>query len=115
METLPSILTALSSYNMNVSVYHPTEDKKEAPSTYPVFGTLSVSALISTILLIMVGSIVRVTGNGLGCPDWPLCHGQAIPPFLASAWVEFLHRLAGGVVVIQIAILIFMALISDPG
>jgi len=32
---------------------------------------LALSAVMSTIVLILVGSIVRVTGNGLGCPDWP--------------------------------------------
>ena len=34
------------------------------------------SALISTILsylLIFVGGLVRVSGSGLGCPDWPKC------------------------------------------
>lgn len=70
---------------------------------------LALSALITTILLIAMGSIVRVTGNGLGCPDWPLCYGRVVPPALTGAWVEFTHRLLGGLTSVQIVLLALLA------
>jgi len=43
--------------------------------------------------LMVLGSIVRTTGSGLACPDWPLCHGRLIPPFQFNVLVEWFHRL----------------------
>jgi heme A synthase len=65
---------------------------------------LMLSTLISAIVLITIGSIVRVTGYGLGCPDWPLCYGQVIPPTLTGAWVEFTHRVFGAATGLQIVL-----------
>jgi heme A synthase len=75
----------------------------------PLLANLSLISLITTIFLIGLGSFVRVTGHGLGCPDWPLCYGRAIPPLDIGAWVEFSHRFVAGVVGLQIVALAVLA------
>ncbi len=74
------------------------------------FQRLAVTTTLLTYLLIGVGGLVRASGAGLGCPDWPRCFGSWLPPASAAElppqfdaaqfnptlmWTEYLNRLLG--------------------
>ena len=63
------------------------------------FAKLAIAAAAATFVLITVGGLVRATDSGLGCPDWPLCFGDWVPPAELHAWIEHSHRLVAAVLV----------------
>ena len=65
-------------------------------------------ALVAAIGQVTLGGVVRITDSGLGCPDWPLCHGRLIPPAEFHTLIEYSHRLSAsllGVLVLAAAVL----------
>jgi cytochrome c oxidase assembly protein subunit 15 len=47
--------------------------------------------------LIVLGGVVRHTDSGLGCPDWPRCHGSFIPRWEIHTLIEYSHRLTASI------------------
>ncbi len=66
---------------------------------------LALATSLLMFLLIVVGSVVRSTGSGLACPDWPLCEGRWIPRMDFHVLIEWGHRaLALGVSLLLFAL-----------
>jgi cytochrome c oxidase assembly protein subunit 15 len=60
-----------------------------------------IAALVSVValtLIVVTGAAVRLSGSGLGCPDWPRCFGHAYPPLKTHALIEFSNRVVSGFV-----------------
>lgn len=93
------------------------------PDRLQRFARLALATTLATYLLILVGGLVRASGAGLGCPDWPRCYGLWIPPTSLSqlpagydpasfnailTWTEYTNRLLG----VSIGLLITATLIA---
>jgi heme A synthase len=74
-----------------------------------LFRRLAVLTAVFAYLQIALGGVVRVSGSGLGCPDWPLCHGRPYPPADLHAIIEYSHRAVGSVTGVLIIATVILA------
>ena len=87
------------------------------PVPTPVLRRLAVAAVVAQAGIALTGSIVRVTGSGLGCPTWPRCFPDSLVPTphpevaTLYQWVEFGNRLLS-VAVVLVAGLCFLAAVG---
>lgn len=66
------------------------------------YAQVTLIALAALSLIVVTGAAVRLTGSGLGCPDWPKCYGGTVPPLDTHAVIEYGNRLLTGFVGIAV-------------
>lgn len=97
-----------------------------------IYQKVAILTVCATLFLIFVGGLVRASGAGLGCPDWPKCFGMWIPPTSAAelppafdaesfnvlkTWTEYINRLVGviiGILILATFLLSFRYLKEKP-
>ncbi len=78
------------------------------------YAQVTAVALASLALIVLTGAGVRLTGSGLGCPDWPKCHGGTVPPLDANAVIEYGNRLLTGFVGVAVIAASVLAFFRRP-
>jgi heme a synthase len=78
---------------LDVQLRERTNGYTVTPAQYALVAYIALGALT---LIVLSGAAVRLTGSGLGCPDWPKCYGKAYPPLNTHAVIEFSNRVITG-------------------
>jgi heme a synthase len=78
------------------------------------YAQVTLVALAALSLIVLTGAGVRLTGSGLGCPDWPKCYGGSTPPLEAHAVIEYGNRLLTGFVGLAVIAASFLAFFRRP-
>src|SRR5438105_10011011 len=72
-------------------------------------------ALIALGFIVVTGGAVRVTGSGLGCPDWPTCaQHRVVAPLEYHALVEFVNRVVTGAVSMVVIAAVLASVFRKP-
>ncbi|MHB1251072.1 MAG: COX15/CtaA family protein, partial [Acidimicrobiales bacterium] len=81
----------------------------------PIFRWFAFAAFLSMIIIVLTGAAVRLTGSGLGCPDWPTCfHDRVSGSWSIHPLIEYTNRMVTIALVILTGITFIAALLRDP-
>jgi len=87
-----------------------------APTLSPrAYQLITFGALLALGFIIVTGAAVRLSGSGLGCPDWPNCdRGRLVAPLEYHAIVEFVNRTITGLVSLAVVVAVLGSLRRRP-